>query len=111
VIIAKIRNARLQPADLARHRGQSPSIRDWFHRPRTALAPPVPAKRPSLPRKRHGRRRRAKLKDALIAFCVSAMTRDWNVILSRPQARSEREGFVMADLPAHTHADADGDLC
>ncbi len=89
--IAKIRT-QIATADLARQRGQTPIDPDWFHRARTALRH-LCRERSELLAKGTGRRRREKLKDALIAVLRERHdTEAWDGILAEAQARSEREG-------------------
>ena len=90
--IAKIRT-QIATADLARQRGQKPIDPDWFHRARTALRH-LCRERAELLAHGSGRRRREKLKDALIA--VLRERHDpaaWDGVLAEAQARAEREGL------------------
>jgi len=64
--IAKIRT-QIATADMARQRGQKPVDPDWFHRASTALRH-LSRERAELLAKGTGRRRREKLKDALISI-------------------------------------------
>ncbi len=90
--IAKIRT-QIATADLARQRGHKPIDPDWFHRARTALRH-LSRERAELLAKGTGRRRREKLKDALIGVLRERHDPDtWNGILAEAQARSEREGL------------------
>ena len=90
--IAKIRT-QIATADLARQRGQKPIDPDWFHRARTALRH-LCRERAELLAKGTGRRRREKLKDALIGVLRDRHDPEtWSGILAEAQARSEREGF------------------
>jgi len=90
--IAKIRT-QIATADLARQRGHKPIDPDWFHRARTALRH-MCRERSELLAKGTGRRRREKLKDALIGVLRERHDPEtWNGILSEAQARSEREGL------------------
>ena len=90
--IAKIRT-QIATADLARQRGQKPIDPDWFHRARTALRH-LCRERSELLAKGTGRRRREKLKDALIGVLRERHDPDtWSGILAEAQARSEREGL------------------
>jgi hypothetical protein len=88
--IAKIRT-QIATADLARQRGQKPIDPDWFHRARTALRH-LCRERAELLAQGTGRRRREKLKDALIGVLRERHDREtWTDILAEAQARSERE--------------------
>lgn len=90
--IAKIRT-QIATADLARQRGRKPIDPDWFHRARTALRH-LSRERAELLAKGTGRRRREKLKDALIEVLRARHDQEtWNGILAEAQARSEREGL------------------
>ena len=90
--IAKIRT-QIATADLARQRGQKPINPDWFHRARTALRH-LCRERSELLAKGTGRRRREKLKDALIGVLRERHDPEtWSGILAEAQARSEREGL------------------
>ena len=90
--IAKIRT-QIATADLARQRGQKPIDPDWFHRARTALRH-LCRERAELLAKGTGRRRREKLKDALIGILRERHDPDtWSGILAEAQARSDREGL------------------
>ncbi len=90
--IAKIRT-QIATADLARQRGQKPIDPDWFHRARTALRH-LSRERAELLAKGTGRRRREKLKDALIGVLRERHDpKTWSGILAEAQARSEREGL------------------
>ncbi|WP_354689926.1 hypothetical protein [Lentibacter algarum] len=90
--ISKIRT-QIATADLARQRGQKPIDPDWFHRARTALRH-LCRERSELLAKGTGRRRREKLKDALIGVLRERHDPDtWSGILAEAQARSEREGL------------------
>ena len=90
--IAKIRT-QIATADLARQRGQKPIDPDWFHRARTALRH-LCRERAELLAKGTGRRRREKLKDALIGILRERYDPEtWSGILAEAQARSEREGL------------------
>ena len=90
--IAKIRT-QIATADLARQRGQKPIDPDWFHRARTALRH-LCRERAELLAQGPGRRRREKLKDALIAVLRERHDPEtWGNILAEAQARSEREGL------------------
>ena len=90
--IAKIRT-QIATADLARQRGRKPIDPDWFHRARTALRH-LSRERAELLAKGTGRRRREKLKDALIS--VLRERHDpaaWQGILAEAQARRDEEGM------------------
>ena len=90
--IAKIRT-QIATADLARQRGQKPIDPDWFHRARTALGH-LRRERAELLAKGTGRRRREKLKDALIGVLRERHDPEtWDGILAEAQSRSEREGL------------------
>ena len=90
--IAKIRT-QIATADLARQRGQKPIDPDWFHRARTALRH-LCRERAELLAKGTGRRRREKLKDALIGVLRDRHDPEtWSGILAEAQALSEREGL------------------
>jgi len=90
--IAKIRT-QIATADLARQRGHKPIDPDWFHRARTALRH-LCRERAELLAKGTGRRRREKLKDALIGVLRERFDpATWDSILIEAQARSEREGL------------------
>ena len=90
--IAKIRT-QIATADLARQRGQKPIDPDWFHRARTALRH-LSRERAELLAQGTGRRRREKLKDALIGVLRERHDPEtWTDILAEAQARSEREGL------------------
>jgi hypothetical protein len=90
--IAKIRT-QIATADLARQRGHKPIDPDWFHRARTALRH-LCRERSELLAKGTGRRRREKLKDALIGVLRERHDpATWDNILAEAQARSEREGL------------------
>jgi hypothetical protein len=90
--IAKIRT-QIATADLARQRGQKPIDPDWFHRARTALRH-LSRERAELLARGTGRRRREKLKDALIGVLRERHDPEtWSGILAEAQARSEREGL------------------
>ena len=90
--ISKIRT-QIATADLARQRGQKPIDPDWFHRARTALRH-LCRERAELLAKGTGRRRREKLKDALIGVLRERHDPEtWSGILAEAQARSEREGL------------------
>ncbi len=90
--IAKIRT-QIATADLARQRGLKPIDPDWVHRARTALRH-LSRERAELLAKGTGRRRREKLKDALIDVLRARHDPEaWNRILAEAQARSEREGL------------------
>ena len=88
--IAKIRT-QIATADLARQRGARPIDPDWFHRARTALRH-LSLERAELLAQSTGRRRREKLKDALIGVLRERHDPEtWSGILSEAQVRSERE--------------------
>ncbi|GGC16248.1 hypothetical protein GCM10011363_35790 [Marivita lacus] len=90
--IAKIRT-QIATADLARQRGHKPIDPDWFHRARTALRH-LCRERAELLAEGTGRRRREKLKDALIGVLRERHDpATWDGILTEAQARSEREGL------------------
>lgn len=90
--IAKIRT-QIATADLARQRGQKPIDPDWFHRARTAVRH-LCRERAELLAKGTGRRRREKLKDALIGVLRERHDPEtWSDLLAEAQARSEREGL------------------
>ena len=90
--IAKIRT-QIATADLARQRGARPIDPDWFHRARTALRH-LCRERAELLAQGTGRRRREKLKDALIGILRERHDPEaWSGILAEAQARSEREGL------------------
>ena len=90
--IAKIRT-QIATADLARQRGHKSIDPDWFHRARTALRH-LSRERAELLAKSTGRRRREKLKDALIGVLRERHDPEtWSGILAEAQARSEREGL------------------
>ena len=90
--IANIRT-QIATADLARQRGGKPIDPDWFHRARTALRH-LSRERAELLAKGTGRRRREKLKDALIGVLRDRHDPEsWTQILTEAQARSEREGL------------------
>ena len=88
--IAKIRT-QIATADLARQRGHKPIDPNWFHRARTALRH-LSRERAELLAQGTGRRRREKLKDALIGILRERHDPEtWSGILAEAQARSERE--------------------
>ena len=88
--IAKIRT-QIATADLTRQRGHKPIDPDWFHRARTALRH-LSRERAELLAQGTGRRRREKLKDALIGVLRERHDPEtWSGILAEAQARSERE--------------------
>ena len=90
--IAKIRT-QIATADLARQRGHKLIDPDWFHRARTALRH-LSRERAELLAQGTGRRRREKLKDALIGVLRERHdTATWSGILAEAQARSDREGM------------------
>lgn len=90
--IAKIRT-QIATADLARQRGARPIDPDWFHRARTALRH-LCRERAELMAHGSGRRRREKLKDALIGILRERHDPEtWDGILAEAQARAEREGL------------------
>lgn len=90
--IAKIRT-QIATADMARQRGARPIDPDWFHRARTALRH-LCRERAELLAQGTGRRRREKLKDALIGVLRERHDPEtWGGILAEAQARSEREGL------------------
>ena len=90
--IAKIRT-QIATADLARQVGQKPIDPDWFHRARTALRH-LSRERAELLAQGTGRRRREKLKDALIGILRERHDPEtWSGILAEAQARSEGEGL------------------
>ena len=90
--IAKIRT-QIATADLARQRGRKPIDPDWFHRARTALRH-LSRERAELLAKGTSRRRREKLKDALIGVLRDRHDPEtWDGILAEAKARSEREGL------------------
>ena len=90
--IAKIRT-QIATADLARQRGHKPIDPDWFHRARTALRH-LSRERAELLAQGTGRRRREKLKDALIGVLRERHDPEtWSGILAEAQARSAREGL------------------
>ena len=90
--IAKIRT-QIATADLARQRGHKPIDPDWFHRARTALRH-LSRERAELLAQGTGRRRREKLKDALIGILRERHDPEtWEAILAEAQARSEGEGL------------------
>lgn len=90
--IAKIRT-QIATADMARQRGQKPIDPDWFHRASTALRH-LSRERAELLAKGTGRRRREKLKDALISILRERHDPSiWDSLLAEAQARSEREGL------------------
>ena len=96
--IAKIRT-QIATADLARQRGQKPIDPDWFHRARTALRH-LCRERAELLAQGTGRRRREKLKDALIGILRERHDPEtWDGILAEAQARSEREGLRWQSFP------------
>jgi hypothetical protein len=91
--IAKIRT-QIATADLARQRGQKPIDPDWFHRARTALRHLSRERAELLAQGTGRRRRREKLKDALIGVLRERHDPEtWTDILAEAQARSEREGL------------------
>jgi hypothetical protein len=90
--IAKIRT-QIATADLARQRSQKPIEPDWFHRARTALRH-LSRERAELLAQSTGRRRREKLKDALIDVLRQRHDPEtWSGILAEAQARAEQEGL------------------
>ena len=90
--IAKIRT-QIATADMARQRGHKPIDPDWFHRARTALRH-LSRERAELLAQGTGRRRREKLKDALIGILRERHDPEtWEAILAEAQARSEGEGL------------------
>ena len=90
--IAKIRT-QIATADLARQRQRKPIDPDWFHRAHTALRH-LSRERAELLAQGTGRRRREKLKDALIGVLRERHDPEtWTVILAEAQARSEGEGL------------------
>ena len=90
--IAKIRT-QIATADLARQRAQKPIDPDWFHRASTALRH-LSRERAELLAKSSGRRRRDKMKDALIGLLRERHDpATWDSLLAEAQARSEREGL------------------
>lgn len=90
--IAKIRT-QIATADLARQRGQKPIDPNWFHRARTALRH-LSRERAELLAQGTGRRRRERLKDALIGVLRERHDPEtWSGILAEAQSRAEREGL------------------
>ena len=90
--IANIRT-QIATADLARQRGPKPIDPDWFHRARTALRH-LSRERAELLAKGTGRRRREKLKDALIGVLRDRHDPEtWSGILAEAQVLSEGEGL------------------
>lgn len=90
--IAKIRT-QIATADLARQRGRNPIDPDWFHRARTALRH-LSRERAELLAQGCGRRRRERLKDALIGVLRERHDpASWDSILAEARARSEGEGM------------------
>lgn len=90
--IANIRT-QIATADLARQKGLKGIDPDWFHRARTALRH-LCRERAELVARGAGRRRREKLKDALIGILRERHDPEaWAAILAEAQARSEREGL------------------
>lgn len=90
--ITKIRT-QIATADMARQRGHKPIDPDWFHRARTALRH-LSRERAELLAQGTGRRRREKLKDALIGILRERHDPEtWEAILAEAQARSEGEGL------------------
>jgi hypothetical protein len=90
--IAKIRT-QIATADLARQLGHKPIDPDWFHRAKTALRH-LTRERAELLAQGTGRRRREKLKDALIGVLRDRHDPEtWSGILAEAQARAEREGL------------------
>ena len=74
-------------------RANEPIDPDWFHRARTALRH-LSRERAELLAQGTGRRRREKLKDALIGILRERHDPEtWEAILAEAQARSEREGL------------------
>ena len=90
--IAKIRT-QIATADLGRQRGQKPIDPDWFHRARTALRH-LSRERAELLVKSSGRRRREKLKDALIGVLRQRFDPEtWDGLLAEARARCQGEGL------------------
>lgn len=90
--IARIRT-QIATADLTRQRGHKTIDPDWFHRSRTALRH-LCRERAELLAQGAGRRRREKLKDAIIAVLRERHDpHSWTGILAEARARSEREGL------------------
>lgn len=89
--IAKIRT-QIATADLARQRDKKSIDPDWFHRARTALRHLI-RERAELLASGDGRRRREKLKDAIIAVLRDRHDADqWNAVLTEARARiAEKE--------------------
>ena len=87
--IAKIRT-QIATADLERQRLTRPIDPDWYHRARTALRH-LNRERAELIARQGGRRRRERLKDAIIA--VLREQHDpavWTAVLAEARARLER---------------------
>lgn len=88
--IAKIRT-QFATADLARQRGGKPMDPDWFHRARTALRH-LTRERSEIAARQEGRRRRERMKDAIIA--VLRARHDpaaWTKVLAQARVRIEGE--------------------
>ena len=88
--IAKIRT-QIATADLARQRTARPIDPDWFHRARTALRH-LKRERAEILARQGGRRRRERMKDAIIAV-LRERNDDaaWTAVLDEARARLERE--------------------
>ena len=88
--IAKIRT-QIATADLARQRTAKPIDPDWFHRARTALRH-LNRERAELIARQGGRRRRERLKDAIIAILRERHdSAAWTAVLAEARTRLERE--------------------
>lgn len=83
---------QIATADLARQRSGKPIDPDWYHRARTAMRH-LRRERAQLLAQGTGRRRREKLKNALIGILRERHDPEtWNRILAEAKARSEGEG-------------------
>ncbi len=88
--IAKIRT-QIATADLSRQRDGKPIDPEWFHRARTALRH-LYRERAEFVACSHGRRRRDRLKDEIIAVLRERHETDaWTAVLDEARARLERK--------------------
>jgi hypothetical protein len=88
--IAKIRT-QIATADLARQRTARPIDPDWFHRARTALRH-LKRERAEIVAQRRGRRRRERIKDAIIDVLRERHdSAAWTAVLAEARAQLERE--------------------
>ena len=88
--IAKIRT-QIATADLTRQRTAKPIDPDWFHRARTALRH-LNRERAEIVARQGGRRRRERLKDAIIAVLRERHDGTaWTAVMAEARARLEWE--------------------